>query len=345
MRAFRGALFLSTQTRTQTPTTPNLKFPITYVFCAMLTRILFTCLISSLLLSCGNTGRRDLVKNAPTISVTYTDATGRSVNLKQIPQKVISLAPNITEMIYLIGAEEKLVARSQACDYPPEVFEKTEVNTYPAIDREQLKSLGADMLLATNEIFGPDAIASIEEVGLPVYLQAYDSIAMIFEAMRTLGKMLEAEAQSNRVADSLGLILEKVVESTAPEIKYGTVILVSADPLIVVGGKGFLHEMIQKAGGKNAMAELDQAYAKATVESILAAQPEYLILPSKSDQAYAELISLYPALINTPADKSKQVYLVDPDLFYRPGPRMLDGLLELTGILHSTLNRGQFVEE
>lgn len=310
----------------------------------MLRRILSICILSYLLLSCGDSQKRDLVKHAPSISVTYTDATGREVRLKKVPQKVISLAPNITEMIYLIGAEDKLIARSQACDYPPAVFAKEEVTTYPAIDREQLKSLGADMLLATKELFGPDAIASIEEVGLPVYLQTYDSLSMVFDAIRTLGKMLEVEAQSNHVADSLDAILAKVVKSTEPEIKYGTIILVSADPLIVVGGKGFLHEMIQKAGGKNSLGDLDQAYAKATVESILAAQPEYIILPSKKDQAYADLISLYPALINTPADKSKQVYIVDPDLFYRPGPRMLDGLLELTGILHSTLNRGQFVE-
>jgi iron complex transport system substrate-binding protein len=310
----------------------------------MLIRILFTCIVSSFLLSCGGGEKRDLVKNAPTISVTYTDATGRAVNLKQIPQKVISLAPNITEMIYLIGAEEKLIARSQACDYPPAVLDKEEVTTYPAIDREQLKSLGADMLLATNELFGPDAISSIEEVGLPVYLQAYDSLPMVFDAMRTLGKILEVEDRSNAVADSLDAILAKIVKSTEPEIKYGTIMIVSTDPLIVVGGKGFLNEMIQKAGGKNALGDLDQAYAKATVEAILAAQPEYIILPSKTDQVYADLISLYPALINTPADKSKQVYIVDPDLFYRPGPRMLDGLLELTGILHSTLNRGQFVE-
>ena len=306
---------------------------------------LFFLLLSSLLLACGDSQKRELVRNAPAISVSYTDATGREVKLKQIPQKVISLAPNITEMIYLIGAEEKLAARSQACDYPPEVYEVEEISTYPAIDREQLQAVGADMLLATNEIFGGDAISSIEEVGLPVYLQAYDSISMVFDAMRTLGKMLETETQANAVADSMQAILEKIVEMTAPEIKYGTAIIVSSDPLIVVGGSGFLNEMIQKAGGKNALADLGDAYAKATVESILAAQPEFLILPSKSDQAYADLISLYPALINIPAEKNKQVYIVDPDLFYRPGPRMLDGLLELTSILHATLNRSQFVTE
>ncbi len=311
----------------------------------MLKRILFFSLFLCLLAACGDNQKRKLVQNAPSISVTYTDATGREVMLKKTPQKVISLAPNITEMIYMIGAQDKLAARSQACDYPPEVFGKEEVTTYPAIDREQLAAIGADMLLATKELFGPDAIASIEEVGLPVYLQAYDSLALVFEAMRTLGKMLGAEERGNAVADSLLAIMEKVVQKTEPEVKYGTIILVSADPLIVVGGKGFLNEMIQKAGGKNALGTLDQAYAKATVESILAAQPEYLILPSKNDQAYADLISLYPALINTPAENNKQVYIVDPDLFYRPGPRMLDGLLELTVILHSSLNRGQIMGE
>ncbi|MEL7534860.1 MAG: ABC transporter substrate-binding protein, partial [Bacteroidota bacterium] len=138
----------------------------------------------------------------------------------------------------------------------------------------------------------------------------------------------------------------RITAATEGEVKYGTLILVSAYPeIIVVGGKGFLNEIIQKSGGRNLFADKDEAYYTSSVEEILSRNPEYLILPSGSDQVYAELINQYPALYNTTADKNKQVHVVNPDYFYRPGPRMLEGLMALTHILHNQLNRENFVGE
>jgi iron complex transport system substrate-binding protein len=309
----------------------------------MKTKLIFL-LCCGLLWACGDAQKRDLVKNAPTISVKYTDATGREVVLQQAPRKIISLAPNITEMIFAVGAEEKLAAVSQACNFPPETFELPRVTTYPEVDREQLKSFGADMLITTDEIFGPQQISLIEEVGLPVYLQSYDSLASVYRSLRTLGEILGQPEKGQQVADSLQELERRIVAKTSGEVKYNCLVLISSDPLKVVGGEGFLHELIQKAGGKNVFAGKEEAYPTVTVEEILAAEPEYLLLPSTDDQVYADLISLYPTLTNTPADRLRQVFILDPDLLYRPGPRMLQGLLEMTVSLHSALNSSQFFE-
>ena len=103
--------------------------------------------------------------------------------------------------------------------------------------------------------------------------------------------------------------------------------------------------MIYKAGGQNVFSTKPDAYHRTTVEEILQAQPEFLILPTEDQQAYARLIEVHPMLYNTPADVADQAFLIAPDLLYRPGPRLLTGLLQLTNLLHSGLTPDYFLEK
>lgn len=298
-----------------------------------------------LLLACQNQSRRKLVEQAPLISQTYTDHTGRTIRLPRSPQRVISIAPNISEIIYAIGAAHKLVARSQACDYPPQIAEKPVVTTYPQINLEELLLYEPELVIGTDEIFAPEAIAQLDKLGLPVYIQHYEHFEDIYQGIRELGNILECSQRAAQLADSLQQLEARITSKTQNEAKYGCMILVSIDPLIVVGGGGFLHQMIEKAGGRNVFEQVEKAYHTSTVEEIIRLQPEYLILPTEDEQVYGRLLAQYPYLQNMPAAVNQQVYRVDPDLMYRPGPRVLRGLLELTHILHSSLNPRQFLEE
>lgn len=296
-------------------------------------------------LACGDRDRRRLVESAPLISQTYTDDTGRRLQLRDRPQRVVSLAPSITEIVFAIGAEAKLAARSQACSYPPEAAAYPEVTTFPQLDLEELQATEADLLLTTDEIFTPDDLAHLERTGLPVYVQRYRHLADVYRGIRRLGELLDRGPAAEALADSLARLEAHITDSTRGQVHYRTMILVSNDPLKVVGGGGFLNELVEKAGGLNIYAEHPDAYPITTVEEILKLQPEYLIIPSRQTGIYADLLVQYPALYNTPADVAKQVHVIDPDLLYRPGPRMLSGLLALTTILHSSLTPDRFVDE
>ncbi|MEO1448200.1 MAG: helical backbone metal receptor [Bacteroidota bacterium] len=289
-------------------------------------------------LGCASSARKSAAADAPLISQTITDHTGRELRLPNLPKRIVSLAPNITEMVFAVGGGDKLIARSQACDYPEAAAKKTEVPTWPNLDLEAIAQTESDLIITTDMIFTPDDLAQIERLGIPIYLQHYGTMADIFTGMKDIGQLVGEEAQSNRVADSLETLVNLVLDSTENQIKYRTLMLISGNPLKVVGGSGFLHEMIEKAGGKNVYAARKEAFVETTVEEILRSEPEFLILPSKDDQVYAELLAAYPALYNTPADVYKQVHIIDPDLVYRPGPRMIEGLLTLTHILHTNLN-------
>jgi len=298
-----------------------------------------------MLMACGeDQSRRKLVEQAPRIAQTYVDQTDREIALPKRPDRVISLAPSITEIVFAIGAQPKLVARTTACDYPAEVAKVPAVEVYPNLDLEQLKAQQPELLLATDEIFSPDDLQMMERLGLPIYLQHFDSLADVYEGIRDLGQLLEVGARANEIADSLQALEQRIRDSTDHQVKYRTMILISNDPLMVAGGGGYLNRLIEAAGGVNAFAQVEQAYFNTTVEQILKMQPEVLIIPSRRPNVYAELLNQYPPLYNTPADVNKQVHIIDPDLIYRPGPRLLQGLLEMTNMLHAKLTPPIFLE-
>jgi len=289
------------------------------------------------LLSCGNSNQK-LVEQAPLISKTYKDDLGNKIVLPAIPTKVISLAPSITEMIFAIGAEDKLVGRSQACDYPITAAKIQEIKTFPEVDVEQILAQKPDLLFITDEIFSRDQIAMLQNKGLNVYAQSYRNLSDIYRNIRIMGKILEKEKEANHLADSLEDLEKKIVTLTKEEAKYKTMILISEDPLVVIGGTGYLNEMITKAGGVNVFTNRKEAYPHTTQEEILQMQPECIIIPSNDPKIYEKLLLMYPLLSTTPADIDHRIYIESkPDIFYRPSPRAIEGLIEMTNVLHSHL--------
>ena len=162
--------------------------------------------------------------------------------------------------------------------------------------------------------------------------------------MEALGSVFGVTEKAKQVADSLRQLEKRIVAATQDKIPYATLILTSSgDPLQAVGGSGYLNQLIKKAGGKNIFSDIDRPYSAVDVEAILVKKPEYLILPSGNDQIYQEIIAQYPGLYNTPAEKQKQIFVVNPDIYFRPGPRTLEALMDLTQILHSQLTPQQFL--
>lgn len=297
----------------------------------------------TLLISCSDS-RRKAIESAPLISRTFTDDQGTEITLKRPARRLVSLAPNITEMIYSIGAEDKLVGRSEACNYPYEVSEIDEVSLSPVLDVNFLLDLQPDLVFTTDESFTREQIDLLRREGLEIYVQSYRSLADIYDRIKDLGEITGAEERANFVADSLAALEARIVDSTQNQVQYGTMMLVGNQPLEIVGDKGILGEILSKSGAKNVYAGIDSAFVHPTEMQALEKQAEFLIIPSTNDQFYANLLVQYPALYNTPADALKQVYVIDPEILYRPGPRILEGLMELTQILHNRLKREVFVE-
>ncbi len=287
-----------------------------------------------------STPNKQLIENAPYVTLRLKDDLGRELALKENPKRILSLAPSVTEMIYAAGAGDKLVGRSQSSNYPAEALSLPEITSFPEPDFEGMLELAPDLIIGTDEILPLRYLPSFEKLNLPVYLQKFDSLADVMRSLKDLGKMLGTENQANHLADSLSKIVQQVEMGTKAEIPYSCFLLVSAEPLIVVGGQGYIHEMLSKAGAHNIFSDLNEKYPRVTPEAILALKAEYIIVPDENGNILRELIDRYPALSQIPAIASNQVFSVNPDLIFRPGPRAIEGLVYLTRVFHPRVQVG-----
>lgn len=303
--------------------------------------------LAALLMACNSSSKKDLVENAPFVSLTITDDLEQEIALPEKPKTIISLSPGITETIYAIGAEDMLIARSDACNYPEWVEEKPGIKINPLLDRDSVLTFKSDLVFASDETVSTEEAMFFQSFKQPSYFQSFTSIGDIYRHIREMGKLLDHEAEANHLADSLETIEKLIVAETADEIKYSTVILISIDPLIVAGRGSFMHELIAKAGGKNAFEDKYEKYPLVTPEEMIKANVEFIIIPSgnSSQNMLNQLTGLYPQLAALPAVQLRQVFdNLPPEYILRPGPRTVEGLGMLTRVLHSGIDTQSFFE-
>ena len=213
-----------------------------------------------------------------------------------------------------------------------------QVISFPEPDFETFVVLGPDLIIATDEVLPTRYLPSFERIMVPVFLQRYDSLGDIWRNLRVLGEIFETQDIAGKMADSLENAGRAIGLLTQGEVQYPCFILVSVEPLIVAGGSSYMNELLTKSGGKNIFADSKEKYPKVTAEAILAGNPEYIFVPDGDGAMYSELIARYPTLARMPAAGSGQVFPLNPDLILRPGPRIIQGLVSMTRILHPRVN-------
>ncbi|MEM7512537.1 MAG: ABC transporter substrate-binding protein [Bacteroidota bacterium] len=280
-----------------------------------------------------------LVEEAPLISVQIPMSSTDSLRLPKAPEKMVSLAPNFTEIIYMLGAEEKLAARSESSTYPEKVYELPEVRGFPLPEVEDLMSYEPEVVLVSPEMKAqyifPDSIST--------YTTLTDNLDQLFSAINYLGTLTAHESQAAQIVDSLSSLKNAISSTTKDEISYRTLILVRTDTLVAAGGSGMLNEMIEMAGGVNCFGEREEMYTAISPQEFLDAQPEFLIIPSRNTQVYGDLISRYPGFQYTEAEKQNHVFIVDPEVWFSQSPRVFDAGMDLTQMFHSHLVRETFL--
>jgi iron complex transport system substrate-binding protein len=291
-----------------------------------------------LLLGCSNP-KKELVQNAPLISRSFKDDYGRSMVLSRVPTRVVSLAANITETIYAIGAEKRVAGVSHDSDYPRAASGLPFVITYPDFDLPSVVALNPDLVLASTEIHDSGISSFFDRYKVNLHFQDYPDMASIFESIREIGQMLASEEAANHLADSLAAQTKMIADSTAGQIKYKTVIVLGIDPITVVGSKSFMNDMITKAGGSNPFGILPGKYPTVTADQFILAAPEYVLIPTHNDRAWNDLIALHPEIhTKIPATELNHIFQMEPEAIVRPGPRIVEGLAYITRVLHSRVN-------
>ena len=274
-------------------------------------------------------------------NMTFTDGLGREVKLNGPAQRIISMAPSNTEILFAIGAGNQVVGRDALSDFPEEAKKLPDIgSTFDALNTEQIVALKPDLVLAA-EINTPEQVKQLEDLGLTVYyLKNPLTLEEMYANLEIVAKLTGHEKEAATLIDSLKKRVAAVDEKIAPISSRPNVFyeLDATDPAKpYTAGKGtFITQLIERAGGHNIAADID-GYPQMSLEQVVAADPAFIILGDARYGVSPESIAQRPGWENLNAVKNGQVVPFNDDLVSRPGPRLVDALEELAKLLRPEL--------
>lgn len=275
--------------------------------------------------------------------ISIVDGMGREITLDRPAQKVASLAPSNTEILFAIGAGAQVIARDSFSDFPEQALAVADIGGgFGEIDTETLVSLEPDLVLAA-EINPVENVRMLEDLGLKVfYLSNPKELDGLYENLRTVARLVGHEAETEGLIESLKLRVSTIEEKVSslqerPLVFYE---LDGTDPSAPwTSGPGtFIDLLLTKAGGDNLGNTLDSEWVQISVEELITQNPDVILLGDYTWGGITpEDIAARPGWEVIAAVQNKQVYTFDDNLVSRPGPRMVDGLEALAELLHPEL--------
>jgi len=279
-----------------------------------------------------------LSKAVQSAAGTVTDQLGRQVNVPDNPQRIVALAPNITEIIFALGQEHRLKGVTRYSDFPSEAAKLFKVGSYVHLDLERIVALKPDLCIAIKD-GNPRLVAQrLESLKIPVYAVDPKNLDTIMNTIIEIGKLLDADEKAKMLVRDMRFRIQRVkslVEKAAH--RPGVFFQIGISPIVSVGTPTFIHELIVLAGGTN-LASGPIPYPRFSREQVLTLSPEVFIITSMARAAVFEKVkaewSQWP---NLPAVRNQRIYLQDSNLFDRPTPRLVGGLELLVRLIHPEL--------
>ena len=262
-----------------------------------------------------------------------TDDAGRRVSVAAKVDRIVSLAPNLTEIVFAVGAGNRLVGRTSYCDFPAEAKAIAEVGDtlHPSLERiialkpqVVLVSTASQLEVFTNQLQGQN---------IAVFVTDPHDLEGVFRSIGQIGEIVAQNDAANTLVQKLRERTNAVEQAVKPEKPVRVFYQVSGEPLYTAGRDSFVTDLMRRAGALSVTADVPGAWPKYSNESALAARPEAIILPSGGSMGAANS-SVAEALRQSPAALEGRVYKINDDHLARPGPRSVDGLEEMARALH-----------
>lgn len=271
---------------------------------------------------------------APATALTVTDQTGRTVTLTAPPRRIVSLVPGVTEMVFAIGAQERLVGVTDFCDFPAAARQKRSVGGMLAPSLETLVALRPDLVVATDSGNTDETRVQLERLRLPVYLVSPKGVADVFRTMEQLGALTGQSTRAAGVVAGLERRVRAVAERVAARPRPRVLYVVWPEPLIVPGRGAAVTELIELAGGVSVTAHATEGYPRWSVEAAVAGAPELILLARHGSGTGQVSRDKWERFAGLPAIRTGRIHNVDGDLFHRFGPRVVDALEILARLAH-----------
>jgi iron complex transport system substrate-binding protein len=259
---------------------------------------------------------------------------------RQPPQRIISVIPAVTEMLFAIGAGPQVVGVGSFDDYPAEVRKLPRVGALIDPDLERIIALKPDLVVvyATQS----DLQKQLERAKIPAFRYEHAGLADIAITIRQLGARIGRNAEAAEVTRQIEQALDRIRHRTAGRSRPRTMLVFGREALALrgiyaSGGVGFLHDMLAIAGGENVFADVDRQSIQATTELVLARKPEVILELRGTDMPAGRRrkeLAVWETLSAVPAVKSGRVIFITDPRTVVPGPRVAEGTELLARALH-----------
>jgi iron complex transport system substrate-binding protein len=237
------------------------------------------------------------------------------------PKRIVSLTPSNTEILFALGLGDKVVGDTSYCDYPPEARKKPHIGDMK-VSIEKVVALKPDIVLA-HTVLNDDVIHRFGDLNIPVLATDPKTFAEVISEIKRIGAATGARPAAERLAKSMSRSIEDAKESAATVAHPKVLVIIQTSPLWAAGPKTFVDEMISFSDSENVARDGKPGFSTFSMETAIARNPDVIVVTRPEDKAYLERNSLWT---RTSAVKRGRVLVIDPDLMFRPGPRLTEGL-------------------
>lgn len=265
-------------------------------------------------------------------SVSVIDDSGRTVEMKKAAQRIISLAPHVTESLFAAGAGNKIVGAVSYSDYPEEAKKIPRVGGYPSLNLEKIVSLKPDLVIAWTSGNSPKHIEKLISLGLTVFMSEPRYPEDIAKTIQRFGILAGTNDIASKSSKDFIHHYQSLKKRYSNKEKVKVFYQIWNKPLMTISGAHLISDIIKLCGGENVFADLKILTPRISLEYVLASKADVIVSGGmgKARPDWLDDWKAWPAL---PAVKNKHLYFVEPALMQRVGPRILHGADKLCEIL------------
>ena len=266
--------------------------------------------------------------------LSVVDDLQRTVSLRSAANRIVSLAPSITESLFAIGAGEQVVGVTSYCNYPPAALVKAKVGGIVNPNIEAIVNLRPDLIVLSMEGNVREDFVKLTSFGIPVFVTNPRTLQGIRHSIEQLGQLAGRSVEASHLVAMMQSREDSIVAATRRAMKKKVLFFVSLQPLIVVGAGTFLDELLELAGAINPAAATFSTFPAYSREAVVSDNPDIIVIMSGLIAQTGNLDKQYPEWAQLEAVRAGRVFQIDADIVSRPGPRAVDGLDAIFHILH-----------
>ena len=270
--------------------------------------------------------------SCPASGADFTDALKRKISLPQTPQRIVSLVPSVTEILFKLDLKKRIVAVTDFCTYPVAAQKLPSVGGYVDPSLESILLHKPDLVIAAADMNRPALIRRLELLKIPVYIVYPRTVEETLTTIRNIGQITGEKLAGERLANLIVSRIQKIQLQISKLRKPTTLECVMLQPLTVAGPDTFIDDIIRISGGRNVVPKGPSRYPTWNTEALLTTNPETIIVSAYPGQPNPQ--HFFDSWSQLQAVRHKRIIRVNADWIHRPGPRMILGIEALAKGLH-----------